>query len=100
VRVRFTPRDDSSFWQHWLTFGEPIPQQRHGFDNEQRTFCVGLSSFLHQVGKPRSFRDSPIEKSSCHLTDFSTVSRTNRYGSSPSGMVRSYLKNPVHDCMN
>lgn len=56
-----------------------------------------MSNFSHQAGKSRNFQSSPIERSSCHRIDFSTVSKTRRYRSLSSGMVLSCLENPVHD---
>lgn len=98
-------RRERSLYPHWTTtvpgsaglHSARLPQRQYGFDNERRTCCAVLSSFPLQVGKSRSSHNLPIEKSLSHRIDFSIVSRTKRYGLSPSDMARSYLDNPVHD---
>ena len=97
MRVRFTPTGRQQFLAALACIRRDNPAAAVSFDSGQRTFCAALNNFPHQAGKSRSFRNLPIEKSLSHRTDFSIVSRSKRYGLSPSGMAGSYLDTPVYD---
>jgi plasmid stabilization system protein ParE len=97
VRVRFTLTERRQFLAALAHIRRDNPAAAVRFRQRTEEILRRLEQFPASGRGTQSFPNSPTGRSSSHHTDFFTVSKTKRYGWSPSGMARSYLENLAQD---